>query len=836
TQTPTRYIVVTSALLGAVALGHNITLLLLPLVLGPYVLLLFATAPGDRSTKYRRAGWLAAGSLMAAGLTAFFWLPLIAERSLLSHSAFNAPNLHDHVWSLTTFLETNLPYDYGRSAVPFRLGLVQVILAVAGLLLTRLRLPQWWYWVGLGALCLIGITPAILPLWNSIELLSIVQFPWRLLSFVSLSTALITAGLATLARRQRWQATLTGVVVGIVILGARPVIATYNMSMYVDLAMDPAVIARYEAGYGAWGAGWHREFLPQWAEAFDATPALIEPAGSAPGRVALRAISPEGVELQVQSAAPATLRLSQFYFPGWQATLDGVTPAPVYPSTQQGLVTVDLPAGEHTLRVAWAKSTVEVWAEWFSLAVALLLGATLALQRRWRLAALPVLAATILLALLLKSPFRVQAEPVQLVSIDVLPGLDMLGYQTAVADNGRSLLIAPVWYNLRQYEDLDISWRLVDDSGEIVSQISSAPYFGALPGTRWQPDTVIRDGYRLPLPVGRPAATYALEFRVDAQTATTDWQQVGHVAAPALSAPQPVEVVFTDPQSREQAALAGYALSVNGAPQTLTDGQPPRIRPGDRVAITLYWRAMSELSEDYHSFLHLVSHDRQTLVSLDKIPGQESALPRFWDRAYTEADTYELAIPADAPSGLYYPRVGLYDADDTDRFLVNTADAVVDAIDLAPLKVVATRNVAPQQRTEITYGDFGQLVGYAVAPAGGALQPGAAVTVTVYYRGLQPAAADYTQFFQLYSPTSGMAAQADQPPLQGGNPTRTWEQGESIVDQVVLTIDPAAAPGEYTLNTGMYDPVSGARAPLTAADGAPLADQQLPLATFTVGE
>ena len=299
-------------------------------------------------------------------------------------------------------------------------------------MLTRLRPPQWWYWVGLSTVCLLGITPAILPLWNSVELLSIVQFPWRLLSFVSLATALLTAGLVTRARRQRWQATLTGIVIAIAILGGRPVIATYNMSMYVDLAMDPAVIARYEAVRGAWGAGWDREFLPQWAEAFDATPAAIEPAVNAPDGVALRAIWPEGIELQVQSTAPATLRLSQFYFPGWQATLDGATSAPVYPSTQQGLVTVDLPAGAHTLRFAWEKSTLEVWAEWLSLAVALLLVVALVLQRRWRLVALPVLAA-ILLALFLKSPFRVQAEPVQPVSVNVLPGLELLGYQSATA-------------------------------------------------------------------------------------------------------------------------------------------------------------------------------------------------------------------------------------------------------------------------------------------------------------------------------------------------------------------------------------------------------------------
>lgn len=81
-----------------------------------------------------------------------------------------------------------------------------------------------------------------------------------------------------------------------------------------------------------------------------------------------------------------------------------------------------------------------------------------------------------------------------------------------------------------------------------------------------------------------------------------------------------------------------------------------------------------------------------------------------------------------------------------------------------------------------------------------------------------------------------MAAQVDQPPQQGGNPTTTWRSGEIIVEQVTLTVDTAAAPGVYTLKTGMYDPVSGERVSLVDGDGAALADNQVPLLTLTVEE
>ncbi|MFO7632730.1 MAG: 6-pyruvoyl-tetrahydropterin synthase-related protein, partial [Caldilinea sp.] len=839
TATPRRYTLGAASLLGLVALGHNITLLLLPLLLGPYVIMLLFVAPLEHSEQLKRVAALAGWSLVAAGVTAFFWMPVIAERSLLSDLAFNAPNLAEHVWSFTSFLEPNFAYDYGVSSVPFRLGLVQAVAALAGLLLTRVRTSLWWFWVGLGAVAMIGITPAILPLWQSVELLSIVQFPWRLLTVVTLSTALVTGGIVTLARGKRWEPALAGGVMLLIILGGRPTLATFNTSMYADIAVDPAAIARYEAGYGAWGAGWHLEFLPKWAETFVDAPAIVPQDAAAPDQVVLKSVTPTGIQLTVESDAPAALRLNQFYFPGWHATLNRTSPLAIYPSPQQGLVTVDLPAGAHTVEIFWADSTVQNAAEWLTLATLFVLGAVLLRWRRWRLAGMGVLVVALLATVMLKSPLQSRTAPVTPVQAEVLPGLTLLGYETALAPNGRSLLITPYWYLRTANERMRIAWRLVDAEGEVVSEIDSVPYYGTLPSERWLQGTVIRDGYRLPLPLGAAAGDYALQFRPRSEQGRADWTRLGVVSAPALPAPHPVDVVFTDPQSGEQVVLVGYTVDIGGVEQAVGGERPPLVRPGDLVTIRLFWRAQRDLSEDYHSFLHLVSHERQTLVALDKIPGQEIARPRFWDRAYAEPDTYKLRIPADAAPGLYYPRVGFYDYDDLDRFLLTIGEVEDDAIDLAPLKIAPGRSqqaAAPQHPLRVAYGDFAQVLGYTLTPDTTTVRPGESFTVTVFYRGVQPADRAYTQFFQLYSPVLGMAAQADQPPQRGGNPTHTWQPGEIVVDQVVLTIKPEAVPGEYWLNTGMYDPVSGERASLAGEDGAPLPDNQVPLLTLTVEE
>jgi hypothetical protein len=139
-----------------IAIGHNITLLLLPLLLGPYGVTLLAVLPGNRREfcAARRAGGWGTGGCRDHG---FFWLPLLLERSLLSSLAFNTPNLAEHLWSWGTVVEPTLPYPYPFSSVPFRLGLVQAVLALAGLLWTRRRSPLWWFWVVLGAVAALGI-------------------------------------------------------------------------------------------------------------------------------------------------------------------------------------------------------------------------------------------------------------------------------------------------------------------------------------------------------------------------------------------------------------------------------------------------------------------------------------------------------------------------------------------------------------------------------------------------------------------------------------------------------------------------------------------------------
>ena len=80
-----------------------------------------------------------------------------------------------------------------------------------------------------------------------------------------------------------------------------------------------------------------------------------------------------------------------------------------------------------------------------------------------------------------------------------------------------------------------------------------------------------------------------------------------------------------------------------------------------------------------------------------------------------------------------------------------------------------------------------------------------------------------------------MAALRDQQPLNGGNPTTAWVQGEMIEEPIVLTAAPEAAPGSYRLLLGWYDSQANfARIPLVDGEGNPLPDNQAVFEEMTV--
>ncbi|MFO7633971.1 MAG: glycosyltransferase family 39 protein, partial [Caldilinea sp.] len=128
-------------------------------------------------------------------------------------------------------------------------------------------------------------------------------------------------------------------------------------------------------------------------------------------------------------------------------------------------------------------------------------------------------------------------------------------------------------------------------------------------------------------------------------------------------------------------------------------------------------------------------------------------------------------------------------------------------------------NPAIQHQLDYRLGDEIELLGYDLDREGAA--PDDAVHLTLYWRALRPIQKSYTVFNQIIDPaTAAKAGQVDGMPVCDRNPTTQWFAGDIIADPYEIAIAPDAAPGTYTLISGMYDAATGERLKVKTLDGA----------------
>jgi len=833
TEQPVRYAGLVALTLGGMVVTHNITSLFVPVLWAGFVLVSW----WQNGRQPSRLVWVAVAGMGALAVSAFFWAPLVMERQYLSEVAYqvSATFLPRNVWTWREFLGTTFDFHYTFS-VPFLLGLVQVALAALGLLAARRRDPVWVFFVVVAVLAGLGISDWSLPIWLGSDILVIAQFPWRLLAFLSIPLALFAGGLVVAWHRPKLRIGAGVVVLSLIVLANLPRLDWLGFWPKGDVTNGLAALAQFERDTGALGTSNAAEFRPRWAESDSLLPMPNE-AGRIDS-ILVEGASSYDLTAEVSSTSGGALRFSNFYFPGWQVLLDDKWSLQTYPSTSLGLLTVDLPAGSHRVHLAWRGTSVQRWAGTVTL---LALGVLLWMglwRGRWRwLAILPValLACGIAAAVLRPASGSIQRPRAPVNGL----GVRLLGYGTS-QDSSRYLLIHPYWYvESTPSDEFRVRWQLLDDKGRVQSEILASPYLNAASAANWARGTLVSDAYQLPIAPGLPGGTYHLAARLEQNmnVAPEEPVVVGSVTLAASGPPDDPPEHLETAEYGESVLLAGYDGPVGASVEDQGPTDLIAARAGDAIEYTLYWKALRPLSENYHSFIHLLNASGQPLVQNDQIAGTMLAPPRLWDAYHLQPDRFRLRIPENASGGLYWPSVGLYDFQTLARLPISDTLSPAGVADyrLAPVKVIGRQRNKPQHKADARFAQFASLTGYDLALPPGGLHAGDQVTVTLYFRSLAPTDGDYTRFLHLQNPELGVAAQHDALPQAGNNPTWAWVPGEVVADQVILTIASGAPPGSYALSTGLYDARSGGvRVSMRDGKGRPLLNNQAVLTDLKV--
>jgi len=359
---------------------------------------------------------IAIGAVLGAALAAWFWIPALAERGYVQLAASTQGyfDFRNHFVG-RDLIDWGTAFDHGaEDRAPARLGLLQLLLATGGLsaaLVRPGRRREAFFWTSVGAVGIFMVTPASQAVWTAVPLLHYAQFPWRWLTLVGLATAMLAGPLAPAAARWsglRWSGG------PIALLGA----AALAWSGMIGLDVEPLAVpgsevrtedlAFFEQLSGNLGSTVRSEYLP--AAVVPAPrgssitmygtapePRAVEGSLMAAARLS-KSTAYERWRVSVGDDRPASIAFPTYWFPGWTAAVDGDPPRAARARPGSGWLVVDVPPGEHTVKLDLMRSGWRAAAEVVAL---LALGAVAAL---WSLAAparaaLRLFAAALLIAI-----------------------------------------------------------------------------------------------------------------------------------------------------------------------------------------------------------------------------------------------------------------------------------------------------------------------------------------------------------------------------------------------------------------------------------------------------
>ncbi|MBI5350923.1 MAG: hypothetical protein HZB77_16625, partial [Chloroflexi bacterium] len=542
TFNPSRFDSLAFALLyAALILTHTIT----AFIITPIIILLLVISNWESLARSPKL-FIVHSSLfiLGIGLSSFFLLPIILESQFIQlNRTINIIDLDYRNNFLTLSTLFSLPPNFDPNLVanfmPASLSLAQLMLVISNWLLviflarrhptSNFQLPTSNFIVHSSlfiALCFLTLAISQ-PLWSAFPLAQFIQFPWRLVGMASLLLAmLVGASVDQLFKlNQRLGFGILGFGIFAFFLFSFP--WTYH-ARYESLpnTVTSQDTTQYEISNNQFGTTSNGEYLPIWVRE-------VPKAKTENDKCKISNIKLNEDEVRCESAQAFTVTLNRFYFPTWAATLDG-KPIEIAPSSPNGLITLNIPSGQHTIKVFLQPTLPQIAGTSLSLiSLIVLLAYRLSpiANSKWRMAnsdpqsairnpqstisnlQSPFLSLFILSLFIVHffSPFRSSPSIPNPSSINFDHQLALIGFDSpATLVSGESLDLKLYW---RAMETLDKNYsttvQLADKFGNRYGA-SDSQHPNQTPTSRWSPDQYARDSHHLVSLIGTPPGDYRL--------------------------------------------------------------------------------------------------------------------------------------------------------------------------------------------------------------------------------------------------------------------------------------------------------------------------------------
>ncbi len=858
-----KYFIAAVASYCALLLTHNISSLIFTPLLIVYCLLRIPSPSLHISHHAVRRALLAI--VISLALTSFFWLPALAEGSSvqlnLTHTS-RGNDYHNNFLSLGELFDVQVsdPNLLNPPAL-FMLGWPQIVLAVLGLMALR-RNPareQRAHLVAAiaAALAFIFMTlPISLPIWDHLPLIRFVQFTWRFVGRAMLPMSLLggAAVAYVLARVPRRLTLWLSLILAIIILiFATPFLYPRIGAIKSNLTISD--VFAFEHDTGMIGVDPVGAYLPVTVQQRpEGSPLEAEYQNGGSIQRFDRSTLPQGASLSNQTYGPnrASIDLTSpigfsatyltFDFPGWQVSIDQ-QPISIVPSDPNGLITFNVPAGQHHIEVSFGSTPIRSLADIIS--VMALLAFVIALIKMkfqpavissqpsafslapFSLLLIPIIFLAIKLLLIdtQLTPFRSTrlinnqisgvSHPLQ---IDYGNQVRLLGYDlsSSTAPSGGKIRLDLYWQAQTALQtEYQTTAGVIDDRGEIWSPKSldrPRDFQDYPPTTQWPTPSYAIDSFELPINPGTPPG--ALSIFAEVFNYRT-WVPLAAQTEALHPAQRPADAVIgsinvlhsTQVYSSDQLGIYNLKLDQLLALDLKLLGanrDRDQAAPGDSVLLTLFWQAIQEPAADYSLKIELIDSQNQAKAAFDFPLGGGRYPTSNWNANEQIVDLDRVRVPLDLSTGTYHWRAALS----------NQA-----TVDLGPLNVSAPdRSFAIPtipHRIDQTFDDNITLLGYNIE---GDVAVSKQFTVTLYWRAEAEMDASYKVFVHLLDANNQPRAQADAIPVNGARPTIGWLPGEILTDTYTLSLPNDLPAGAYHLATGWYNADDLARLKLANGD------------------
>lgn len=435
--------------------------------------------------------------------------------------------------------------------------------------------------------------------------------------------------------------------------------------------------------------------------------------------------------------------------------------------------------------------------------------------------------------------FTVRTTPDHPETVNFGNRLELIGYDlpSSTVTAGQSGSVTFYWKALQPLDhDYVVSLRLTD-AKFYYWRHDGRPAAETYPTTSWTVGQVVPGELTFQVPLGTPPGSYFLEVGTYGQGIGSDLDVLQDGRTPIGTAFKVASVTVVRPANavdptkvdapHRQNVAFGSDLDLIGSSL-----DSARVVPGQAVDVTLWWRAKRAGLPSYDVRIALENGGYRRDV-LAEPPAAGRYPTDRWAGGEVVEDKHRFVVPPDAPPG--QTRVLLQLTPSSGGSPLSTpagpnVDLGTIQLQVRPVQMTPPADIGKSVSWKI--GTFAQLIGYTLDSSNA--RPGDHLHLTLYWRALGNSGdVGFTVFSHLLDRQSTIWAQQDHQPADGANPTSGWIAGEYVVDRYDLAIKPNAAPGQYQIEVGMYNPATGSRLPVRSATGEESGDRVL-LATVQI--